>query len=276
MTFHFAAVFYNKNKLHTLPLAKEVCALLQNKGLSAVLISDFSQLDEKNPPDLIISMGGDGTTLNCARYASARNIPIFGINCGTLGFLAACEKTAFEQQLTAILEGDFVICERLLLQVQIEQANKRKEFLALNDCVIRAAQPRAFSLESHFDGRQMPSYFGDGVIVATPTGSTAYSLAAGGPIVTPEVDVLVVTPICPHTLNQRPLILPAQGLLEMKPVFKNKEDRAQISIDGQINVLLPENARVLLSKSESKARLLFPKTTDFFSILNRKLQWGKR
>ncbi len=275
MNFKHAAIFYNANKTRTAPLGEEVCAFLRQNGVQAALITDLNGLTAQT--DLLVSMGGDGTMLYCARAAAPLGIPIFGINCGTLGFLAACEQTDALTSLQTLLDGKCTLNERFMLHVKVSapQAHTR-DFIAFNDCVLRSAAPRAFLVEAAWNGTEMPSYFGDGVIVSTPTGSTAYSLASGGPIVEPGVDVLIITPICPHTLNQRPLVLSADGTLTMVPSFKNEADRALCSVDGQINLTLPPDARVQITRSPVKAKLFCLPERGFFPILNRKLKWGNR
>lgn len=275
MKFHKAVIFFNENKPNAKILAGEAQAVLEARGLPAGTAASLDGLDKT--ADLLVCMGGDGAMLRCARAAAPLGMAVFGINCGTLGFLAACEISDFKERLEQLADGRLPVHERFMLRAQIlPQSGPAQEYLAFNDCVLRAAAPRAFTLKASFNGREIPPYFGDGVIVSTPTGSTAYSLAAGGPIVEPGVDVLLVTPICPHTLHQRPLILPAGGELELTPAFKNKEDAAVLSADGQINLTLPPGARVCLTRSPLKARLLGAEERDFFSILNRKLNWGAR
>lgn len=275
MNFKNAAVFYNAHKTHTAPLAEEVCAFLRQHGLHTDLITDLSGLTAET--DLLVSMGGDGTMLYCARAAAPLGIALFGINCGTLGFLAGCEKEDALPALQGLLNGKCAVNERFLLHTHITAPGaKPRDLWAFNDCVLRAAAPRAFLLEAQWNGKEIPSYFGDGVIVASPTGSTAYSLASGGPIVEPGVEVLTVTPICPHTLNQRPLILSAHGTLTLTPSFKHESDRAVCSLDGQINLTLPPGGSVQVTRSPLKARLLCPPERGFFKILNRKLKWGNR
>ena len=270
------AIFFNEQKPLARALANEVNAFLQENGLETQFLTSLETLSEQKI-NLLICLGGDGTMLRCARAAAPLGLPVFGINCGTLGFLASCEKDDFKKSLQQVLQKECLSAERFMLQVKVFAPQEAEQnFLAFNDCVLRAANPRAFILNASFNGREIPSYFGDGVIVSTPTGSTAYSLAAGGPIVEPGVDVQVVTPICPHTLNQRPLILPAEGTLELIPEFKNEADLAVLSIDGQINLTLPKNARVHLTRSPIKAKLFCSPERDFFSILNRKLKWGSR
>lgn len=275
MKFHKAVIFFNENKPNAKILAGEAQAVLEARGLPAETVASLDGLDKT--ADLLVCMGGDGAMLRCARAAAPLGMAVLGINCGTLGFLAACEISDFKERLEQLADGRLPVYERFMLRAQIlPQNGPAQEYLAFNDCVLRAAAPRAFTLKASFNGREIPPYFGDGVIVSTPTGSTAYSLAAGGPIVEPGVDVLLVTPICPHTLHQRPLILPAGGELELTPAFKNKEDAAVLSADGQINLTLPPGARVRLTRSPLKARLLGAEERDFFSILNRKLNWGAR
>lgn len=274
MTFSKAAVFYNDSKPQLASLAQEVCDVLKRQGLAADLCDDLPRLQ---PADMLICLGGDGTLLRCARAAAPLQIPILGINCGTLGFLSTCEKEDFESTLSQILKGSFQLCDRALLRALVHLPGGQEHALeALNDCVIRAAQPRAFTVEASFNGEPLPPFLGDGVIVATPTGSTAYSLAAGGPIVTPGVDVHLVTPICPHSLHQRPLILPAQGTLLLKPVFKNENEQAGLSMDGQENIALPPGSTVTLTRSPFKARFITVSERNFFSVLHRKMNWGAR
>lgn len=275
MKFNNAAVFFNKNKPNVCTLAQEACSFLRERGICARTVTALDGLDQTL--DLLICMGGDGAMLRCARAAAPLGTAVFGVNCGTLGFLASCEISDFKERLEQLLNGEYAAHERFMLRAQIvTQHGTVQEYLAFNDCVLRALQPRAFTVNASFNGKPIPPYFGDGVIVATPTGSTAYSLAAGGPIVHPQVDVLLISPICPHSLHQRPLILPAEGELELTPSFKNKDDGAMLSVDGQINLPLPEGARVRLTRSPLKAKLLATGRRDFFSVLNRKLNWGAR
>ena len=274
MQFKYVAVFYNEQKTQNKPFAQDVCAWLQEHHVQARVITSFENLSQT---DLLICMGGDGAMLRCAREAAPFNIPLLGINCGTLGFLAACEKTDFKEALTELLEGRFSVQERMMLSVRITPPDgTTQELLGLNDCVISADKSRALTVEADFNGRALPPYFGDGVLVSTPTGSTAYALAAGGPIVAPGVEGLLVTPICPHTLTQRPLLLPTNGKLELRPVLKTPLDGACLSIDGQINVSLPAGTRVQIAPGPVKARLLINPKRDFFTMLNRKLSWGTR
>ena len=274
MQFKQVAVFYNEQKPQNAPLASEVAAWFTAHGVQTRVVTSFENL---SAADLLICMGGDGAMLRCAREAAPYNIPILGINCGTLGFLAACEKTEFEQTLTDLLDGKLQLQTRTMLAVGVQFPDgKTSRFLALNDCILRADKPRALTIEAAFNGRPLPPYFGDGVLVSTPTGSTAYALAAGGPIVAPGVEGLLVTPVCPHTLTQRPLLLAADGLLELYPGGKNAQDGICLNMDGQENLTLPHGTRIQIRQSDIQAKLFMHPKRDFFAMLNRKLNWGSR
>ena len=278
MKFKRAVIFYNAFKTHNRPLAEELLALARQKNLRADILTDLSLLPAQQGADLVVCLGGDGSTLQAARAAAPLGLPVFGVNCGTLGFLSGCEVQNCRQALEAVLDGKGIINPRFMLHTAVKTASGALigEGLAFNDCVIRSAQARAFSLETDFNGRELQKYFGDGIIVSTPTGSTAYSLAAGGPIIAPEVDVFLLTPICPHSLGQRPLILPADGAIIFTPAFKYPEDQATASLDGQINFPLEAGSRVVISRSTVRARLITLPGRDFFSILGQKLKWGNR
>jgi len=254
-------------------LAEEITRFLTDKK---VHVHRLSTPEEVGRADVLISLGGDGTLLRCARAAAPKKIPVLGINCGTLGFLAAAERENVQDALEQLLKGNFSIQQRMMLQVGVwKKQGAPQRFIALNDCILRAAATRSFLTHAHWNKTEIPSYFGDGVIVSTPTGSTAYSLAAGGPIVEPTVNVLVVTPICPHSLHQRPIVLQADGKLTLTPVFKHAKDKALLSLDGQISLLLTEGARVEIEKSPLCAGLITLPKRDFFTVLHRKLNWGK-
>ena len=272
MSFKHVAVFYNLHKEYNQPIAQQAVDFLRAKNVDAVLCSSLENLANI---DLVISMGGDGTMLRCARECAPKNIPVFGINCGTLGFLAAAEKEELTDALLTLLAGKCLSHKRLLLQATIHTPERAQTFTAFNDVVLHSSNMRAFFVNADFNGTEIPSYFGDGVIVATPTGSTAYSLAAGGPIVEPNVEVMVVTPICPHSLHERPMVLPANGVLRLRPSFKNKEDGAILSLDGQLNLSLPAPATLELSRAPHAVELLTLPQRGFFNVLHKKLSWGQ-
>ncbi len=270
--FNRVGVFYNELKTHVAPLAQEAVAFLRAQHVKPTLLTTLDHLPNL---DVLISLGGDGTMLRCARACAPQHIPVLGINCGTLGFLAAAEKEEIPRALRALLENKCISRKHLMLHVTLHQKGRTHTFAALNDCVLHPANMRAFFINAAFNDVQLPPYFGDGVIVATPTGSTAYSLAAGGPIVEPHVEVFVVTPICPHSLSQRPMVLSADGKLVLKPVFKNTEDSAVASFDGQIHLSLCAGAEIEISRAPFTAQLLALPERGFFSVLHKKLCWGQ-
>ncbi len=269
--FNRVGVFYNELKTHLVAHVQQAVGCLQQEHVQTVLLTS---LDDLTGLDVVVSMGGDGTLLRCARACAPVNIPVFGINCGTLGFLAATEKEEMAGALHSLLDGKCTLRPRLMLQATIRQNGEEDTFVALNDCVLHSANMRAFFVEGTFNATPMPAYFGDGVIVSTPTGSTAYSLAAGGPIIEPNVEVLALTPICPHSLTQRPLVLSAGGTLLLKPSFKNTEDRALASFDGQIHIPIGPGAEITLTRAPFAAHIYTLPQRSFFTVLHKKLSWG--
>ncbi len=274
MQFERVTIFYNEQKPQNRPLAEDVAAWLTAHERTAAVVTS---LDDLSDTSLLICMGGDGALLACAREAAPHCIPILGINCGTLGFLAACEKEEFKSTLSDLFDNKLILQRRLMLAVRVQLPNdETQDLLALNDCVLHADKTRALTVDATFDGHTLPPYFGDGVLISTPTGSTAYALAAGGPIVAPGVEGILVTPICPHTLTQRPILLPAEGKLELAPVLKTPLDGADLTIDGQETLTLPAGSRVQITQSPYCAQIFTNTKRDFFTMLNRKFNWGSR
>lgn len=274
MQFSQVVIFLAKEQNQS--LAQQVKEYLRTCNCKSQIITSLEDFTAWDPVNLLISLGGDGTLLKCVRYAAPHQIPVFGINCGTLGFLAACEKKEALAVLAQLLEGHCHMHARQMLEARIFQPGQPLQTLtAFNDCILRAAAPRTLLLEATWNGTPIPSYYGDGVIVSTPTGSTAYSLAAGGPIVEPSVNVLVVTPICPHSLHQRPLVLPPGGILQLTPALEYPEDRALLSLDGQTNLSLAAGSKLEIQLSATPALLVCPAERDFFRVLSRKLNWGQ-
>ncbi len=274
MQFERITVFYNEQKPQNKPFADDVAAWLTAHGRTAIV---STSLDDLSDISLLICMGGDGALLACAREAAPHHIPVLGINCGTLGFLAAGEKEEFQAVLTDLFNNQLLLQRRLMLAVHVQFPNDdTQDLVALNDCVLHADKTRALTINASFDGRELPPYYGDGVLISTPTGSTAYALAAGGPIVAPGVEGILVTPICPHTLTQRPILLPAEGELTLAPMLKTPLDGADLTIDGQETLTLPPGSRVQITQSPDVAQLFMSEKRDFFTMLNRKLNWGSR
>ena len=224
--------------------------------------------------DLLVVLGGDGTLLSVARELGPRPVPILGVNLGRLGFLAEVTPEEQYEALERVLAGDIKTVKRMRLDVRAERDGVELDrFLAINDAVIARSDPsRMIDLETLTDGGPVTTYHGDGLIVATPTGSTAYSLSAGGPILLPGLEALVLTPICPHTLSQRPLVLPQTVGIEIR-VFPREGD-AQLTVDGQAGLALHAGDRVLVSRSEHPVHFVVSPGRSRFDVLRTKLGWG--
>ncbi len=221
--------------------------------------------------DLLLTLGGDGTLLRGARLVIADAVPVLGINLGHLGFLTSAPPEEMEAALELWLAGRFEVDPRMALEVYAEDAGRRH--LVLNEAVIhKGGAARVIRL--HVSGRrdEVGSYSADGIILATPTGSTAYSLSAGGPIVSPTVDCIIATPICPHTLGVRPLVLPADETVTVEVLSATAE--LMLTLDGQDSERLSAGQRVVVRRAPEPVRLVRFAGQSFFSTLRRKLRWG--
>jgi NAD+ kinase len=225
--------------------------------------------------DLLLVLGGDGTLLSMARLVGDLGVPILGVNLGGLGFLTALTLDELFPALESYLRGELVIEERMLLEARVfRQGERLGEYAALNDVVItKSAMSRIIRLEVAVDGVFATGYRADGLILSTPTGSTAYCLSAGGPIVFPTMDAVVLTPICSHTLTNRPIVLPASHRIE---VTVQSDQEIMLTIDGQVGVGLRERDVVQCVKAAAHIRLVRFPQKDFFSVLRTKLKWGER
>jgi NAD+ kinase len=225
--------------------------------------------------DLLIVLGGDGTLLSMARAVGDLGVPILGVNLGGLGFLTATTLDEMLPSLEAAVEGRMVVEDRLMLLARVIRNGAAVcEHMALNDMVItKSAMSRIISLAVSVEGEYATAYRADGLIISTPTGSTAYSLSAGGPIVFPTVDAIVLTPICSHTLTNRPIIIPASHRIE---VTVQSDQEIMLTVDGQVGVGLRERDVVQIVKASAHIRLVRFPQKDFFSVLRTKLKWGER
>ncbi|MGA7802523.1 MAG: NAD(+) kinase [Gammaproteobacteria bacterium] len=226
--------------------------------------------------DLVVVVGGDGTLLNAARSLCDAGVPLLGINLGRLGFLVDVSPEQMCAQLELVLNGDYIEEERTLLHASVQRAGKSvSESDALNDVVVHKWDiARMIDLETSIDGAFLNTHRADGVIVATPTGSTAYALSGGGPIVHPTLDAVVLVPICPHTLSDRPIVVSDRSVIQIV-VLKTDHTQAQVTCDGQVNFALTNGDRIIVSKKERGLRLIHPPGHDYFHILRAKLRWGE-
>jgi len=226
--------------------------------------------------DLLIVLGGDGTLLSAARLAAERKVPILAVNLGGLGFLTTVPQDEIYSILEELFSGLHRVSERVMLDAEIVRAGTviRRQ-IALNDAVLnKAALARIMDLELRVDGEYVTTYKSDGLIISTPTGSTAYSLAAGGPIVYPSVEAFVVAPICPHTLTNRPIVIPDSATIEID--FKAEDDAVFLTLDGQIGIELVRGDHIRVRKAMNKLMLVRPAKKTYYQILRSKLKWGER
>ena len=225
--------------------------------------------------DLVIVMGGDGTLLNAVRSLVEYEVPILGVNLGRLGFLADVSPSEIPHRLEAVLNGHFREARRALLHAQVlREDHVTSEADALNDVVIHKREvARMIEVDTFVDGRFLNSYRADGLIISTPTGSTAYALAGGGPILHPGLEAVVLVPICPHTLTHRPIVVKADSVIEVVLNSANTT-QSQVTCDGQISLSIEPGDRILIRKKRHKARLIHPLNHDYFALLRAKLNWG--
>jgi len=226
--------------------------------------------------DLLIVLGGDGTLLATARALNRKPVPILAVNLGGLGFLTVITREELYATLEMALAGDLHTERRVQIEGELVRADETiSSFLALNDVVLnKGAIARILDFDVLVDGRFISTYKSDGLIVSTPTGSTAYSLAAGGPIVAPSVEAFIVTPICAHTLTNRPLVLP--DTVQIEVVVKSQREAAYLTVDGQVGLAAHSEDIVRLRKAPSCVEIVQPPNKDYFEILRQKLKWGER
>jgi NAD+ kinase len=250
-----------------------------DKETGALLESAEKAMTRNEMPgqvDLLVVLGGDGTLLAAARALNRKPVPILAVNLGGLGFLTVITKEELYPTLELVLAGNFKTEHRVQIEGELVRADEViSSFLALNDVVLnKGAIARILDFDVLVNGRFISTFKSDGLIVSTPTGSTAYSLAAGGPIVTPAVEAFVVTPICAHTLTNRPLVLPDSVQIEV--VVKSQREVAYLSVDGQVGIATHSEDTVRLRKASSTVELIQPPAKDYFEILRQKLKWGER
>jgi len=227
--------------------------------------------------DLIVVLGGDGTLLAVARAIGRRLVPILGVNLGALGFLAEIDLAELFPTLESVLADRFRIESRMRFEVSVDHdGTEIARYLALNDAVVAKTElSRIVDLETRADGFEVTTYHADGLIVATPTGSSAYSLSAGGPLLLPSFEAVVLTPICSHTLTQRPLVLASTCEITVR-VHDARGGVVHLTVDGQVGRELAERDRVTVRRSEWPAQILVPKDRNRFQVMRTKLGWGAR
>lgn len=279
-----AAIIYKRSRPDAANLANELKLWLERQHIQVFcrqniddsnVLCNSQKIDIPQEAEAAVVLGGDGTFLSVARFLENRSTPIVGVNLGGLGFLTEITRENCFRELEGIIDGRYEIEQRMRLEVCIHRAGK--EILrqsVLNDVVInKAALARIVDLKTSIDGRYLTHYRADGLIVATPTGSTAYNLSAGGPIVHAAARVIILSPICPFTLTHRPIILPSEVIIEVEPGERAKD--VTLTCDGQVGCELAPLDVISISSAANPLRLIKPLSIDHFEILRTKLKWGQ-
>jgi len=231
---------------------------------------DFDEMC--NASDILVTIGGDGTLISAVRRSQNYNLPILSINAGRLGFLADINPEELESFFERLMRGEYRIDKRVMLEAVITRENGEIEYssVALNDIVV-SSDSNMIKLNAFIEDKHFNSYFGDGLIFSTPTGSTAYNLSAGGPSLFPLTSAFVLTPICPHSLTQRPMVLPSEFEVEITTENSN----ATLTLDGQEKIQFTDKDRVLIRISQKRACLIHRLERNYFEVIKEKLKWGE-
>jgi NAD+ kinase len=281
------AIVLNPEKPDAIELVKTLVPHLQERGVSVVIereaanVAGFPQLARDTKElvlaDFALVLGGDGTLLRASRLMAPAGVPMLGIRFGKFGFMTEIEPANAEAAVNSVLDTHYQVEERTMLSADVRRAGSSiAKSAALNDVVIgKGPLARMLRLETYVSGKYITTYQSDGLIIATPTGSTAYSLSAGGPLVTPDLNVAIITPICPHTLNVRPLLVSSRETVKVV-IAGDTEETVMLTVDGQIGVPLEEGDEVLVGEAEYKTRLIKVGDTTFFEKLQSRLRWGGR
>lgn len=280
-------VIINPEKPNAIEIGKELLSWLGRKDVSAYYLHEhgrelglsengLSEEELVEASDFLVSLGGDGTLLHTARIAGASETPILGVNLGDFGFLVAVEPKNIYESLERVLSGDFLFDRRMMLKSTLYRNSEAVDVsYALNDIVInKGGFSRMVKLETYVAGEYVNNFPADGMIISSPTGSTGYSLSAGGPIVSPKVDVIILTPICPHTLYTRPLIISPEE--QVRVILKTGTPEVVLTVDGQCGFALQKGDEVLVEKASFRTTLIrFPGWT-FYEVVRNKLSKGQR
>lgn len=257
-----------RQKSHETFVDTETASVLNIEGFPRSQIPSLS--------DVIIVLGGDGTMLSTCRLVGDKEVPILGINIGGLGFITEVQVEKLYEITEKILSSNCPVEERLMLKAQVLRHGALiAEYVVLNEVVVnKAALARIIDLETYINNSYVTTFKADGLIISTPTGSTAYSLSAGGPVLYPTLDNIIVTPICPHTLTNRAIVLPGDSKIEV--ILRSPTERVYLTLDGQVGFSVMQNDIIEVVKAPFKTKLLIPCDRDYFQILRKKLKWGER
>ncbi len=278
------AILVNLTKEPAISCAKKVAILLLDKNAEICMLSEcmsffkgihityYDKIDEmfKNC-DIAVTVGGDGTIIHAAKYAANAEKPLIGVNVGRLGFAADVEPDEIDS-LGRLVSGDYTTQERILLDVEVIKNNESRHYLAVNDAVIARGQlSKIIDLHLSLDGEEISKYRADGLLFSTPTGSTAYSLSAGGPILSPQMECILLTPVCPHSLFSRSVLFDGKSELSVSVKIPS-ECCCVLTVDGEENVDILADDRVIIKKSDLKLQLISLHNRNFYKLLNEKLK----
>lgn len=287
MQIQNVAIFAKVHDPRCLGIASDLINWLEEKGCTPLPEAQLTRqlgypkaLSEDEileQAELVVVLGGDGTLISVARLFSDRDVPILGVNLGSLGFLTEITVEELYTRLEKVLEGNPRVSERMMLEVTLHREGQEieKEHV-LNDMVInKGALARIVDLETKVNRHFLTTYKADGLIVSTPTGSTGYSLSAGGPIIHPLMSCIVITPICPHTLTNRPIVVTDESVISIT-VASSFDEKVYLTLDGQVGFELREGDSVEVRKALTTTALVMSRSRDYFEILRTKLKWGER
>jgi len=278
-------VFAKRNHPDAAELAARVASWLQERQVEVFLeeelasdlnTSGYSEGEIPSLVDMIIVLGGDGTLISVARAVGVLNTPILGVNLGSLGFLTEITRQELFKVLSEVLEGRYTVSDRLMLEAVVSRNGEvANRYQLLNDVVInKGALARIIDMELYVNESYLTTFKADGLIISSPTGSTAYNMAAGGPIIYPGTDCFVITPICPHMLTNRPMIVPADSVIRIEVKFTDED--VVLTADGQVGMPLKGGDIVEVHRSVSRTRLILSPDKEYFEVLRTKLRWGER
>jgi len=279
-------IIVKKNRVQVFELVKSIVPLLQRENATVLIENTIEPFDERlqfcersqiiAESDLLLVFGGDGTLLSVAREPGVESVPILAVNLGGLGFLTETRAQELQGMLVRVCAGDFDIERRMMLDVRLTTGgDEARCFRVLNDVVInKSALARMIDIETLVDGDYLTTYKSDGLIVCTPTGSTGYFLSAGGPVIYPNLALISLAPICPHTLSQRPIILNDESVITL--ILKTPEEDVRLTMDGQVGERLHAGDVVEVRKSDASLQLITSPFRTYFEVLREKFRWGER
>jgi len=278
-------IYTKKNHPDAADLAGKVATWLNERGVEVFFEAGLAKVlgqpghQEQEIPalvDMIVVLGGDGTLISVARAIGGQGTPILGVNLGSLGFLTEITRPELFQVLGKVLDGNYNVSDRLMLEAVVSRnGHVANTYQLLNDVVInKGVLARIIDMEIFVNDSYLTTFKADGLIISSPTGSTAYNMAAGGPIIYPGTDCFVITPICPHMLTNRPMIVPADSIIRIKVKFKDED--VVLTADGQVGMPLKGGDIVEVRRSANLTRLIMSPDKEYFEVLRTKLRWGER